>query len=111
MLVGDTYDVSSMPDFPQEIADRLPAQIVQQNIKDIDDTLIKPEDMPRKLRPGTFAVALVEPVCWIFDDKGPKRAITKVCCSQFVFMYSLTLSISRVALCADCQKSQSPCSF
>jgi hypothetical protein len=91
LLVGDAYDISSMTDFPQEIADRLPTKIVQQNIKDIDDTLIKPEDMSKKLRPGTFVVALVEPVCWIFDGKGARRAITKVCHLQCIkFVYALT---------------------
>ena len=65
--VGSLYMPDLLPDHNQpEIHHTASVRVEQHDVRDVEGNLIKPWDMPDKLRPGTFIKAMVQPTCWIY---------------------------------------------
>jgi hypothetical protein len=71
---GALYHPDLLPDHHGDLFQHKHAKLVQQDIKDANETLVAPWQMQEKLCPGTIVVVDATLVCWHIAGKGLARA-------------------------------------
>jgi hypothetical protein len=83
---GDLLPSSNLIGYDHPALINVPKTVVQFDIRDVDNDLIRPADVPSKLKPGTLVLLSVCPVCWVFNEAKRIKKVRYVPLIYFIYL-------------------------